>query len=69
MAIVDAKCRFILASVGCPGNSHDSMILQSSRIWQEITSVNVVPEMAKKIGHWKFLHLLLVILHSLSVPI
>ena len=23
MAIVDAKCRFIWANVGCPGNSHD----------------------------------------------
>ena len=50
MAIVDAKCRFIWANVGCPGNSHDSIILQSSQIWQEITSGNAVPEMAKKIG-------------------
>ena len=30
MAVVDAKYRFIWASVGYPGNSHDSIILQST---------------------------------------
>ena len=50
MAMVDAKCRFIWASVGCPGNSHDSMILQSTQMWKKITSGDAIPEMAKTIG-------------------
>lgn len=35
MAIVDAKYRFIWA--GFPGNSHDSIIFQSTNLWKDIT--------------------------------
>ena len=37
MAIVDAKDLFIWASVGFPGNSHDSVIFQTTELWHEIT--------------------------------
>lgn len=50
MAIVDAECRFTWASVGCPGNSHDSIILQSTQMWQRITCGCAIPQMTKKIG-------------------
>jgi len=43
MAIVDAKDHFIWASVGFPGNLHDSVILQSTELWHEITENNVIP--------------------------
>ena len=48
MAIVDAKDRFIWASVGFPGNSHDSVIFQSTKLWQDITENNIIPSIAKK---------------------
>jgi hypothetical protein len=51
MAIVDAKCRFIWASVGFPGDSHDSIILQSTQIWRKITEGDAIPQMSKKIGN------------------
>lgn len=49
MAIVDAKYRFIWASVGFPGNVHDSVSLQSTELWHEITWNNVIPSMVKTI--------------------
>ena len=36
MGMVDAKYRFIWASCGYPGNSHDSIIMQSTTLWQDI---------------------------------
>lgn len=36
IALVDAKRRFIWASCGFPGNSHDSIILQSTNLWSKI---------------------------------
>ena len=36
MAIVDAKYRFVWGSCGFPGNSHDSVILQSTSLWADI---------------------------------
>ena len=36
MAIVDAEYRFIWASVGGPGNIHDSTLLQSTDLWKRI---------------------------------
>ena len=49
MAIVGAKDRFIWANVGFPGNSHDSVILQSTELWHEVTENNVITSMAKTI--------------------
>ena len=36
MAVVDAKYRFVWGSCGFPGNSHDSVILQSTSLWAGI---------------------------------
>ena len=49
MAVVDAKYRFIWASVGYPGNSHDSIILQSTHLWQEITENQAIPLIGKDV--------------------
>ncbi|XP_068690124.1 uncharacterized protein [Montipora foliosa] len=50
MAIVDAQDRFIWASVGFPGNSHDSVIFQSTELWHDITENNIIPPITKTIG-------------------
>lgn len=50
MGLVDAKYRFIWAGVAFPGNSHDSMILQSTQIWRDITENNIIVAISKKIG-------------------
>ena len=33
MALIDSKYRFIWASAGFPGNSHDSVILQATELY------------------------------------
>jgi hypothetical protein len=49
MAIVDAKDRFVWASIGFPGNSDDSVILQSTQLWTDITENNIIPSIGKNI--------------------
>lgn len=48
MAIVDSNYRFIWASCGFPGNSHNSLIFQSTNLYSEIVKGNVIPSIAKK---------------------
>ena len=36
MAMVDSKYRFMWGSCGFPGNSHDSVILQTTNLWEQI---------------------------------
>jgi hypothetical protein len=43
MSIVDAKYRFVWGSCGFPGNSHDSIIFQSTSLWSNIKDGNVIP--------------------------
>ena len=50
MGMVDAKYRFIWASCGYPGNSHDSIIMQSTTLWQDITQGEILPGIAKNVG-------------------
>ena len=50
MGMVDAKYRFIWASCGYPGNSHDSIIMQSTTLWQEIAQGKILPGIAKNVG-------------------
>ena len=50
MGLVNAKYRFVWASVGFPGNSHDSIILQSTQVWKDITQNNIIPSISKMIG-------------------
>ena len=38
LALVDANYRFILASLGAPGNTHDSTLFQSSNLLSKIVS-------------------------------
>ena len=47
MAMVDAKKRFIWASSGFPGNSHDAIIFQSTHIFKEISEDNLIPEVER----------------------
>ncbi|RMX37363.1 hypothetical protein pdam_00020317 [Pocillopora damicornis] len=49
MTIVDAQDRFIWASVGFPGNSHDSIIFQSTDLWHNITEKNIIPSISQVI--------------------
>ena len=48
MAIVDAKYRFVWASSGYPGNSHDAIIFQSTHLYNEILNQNFLPCFSKK---------------------
>ena len=49
MALVDAEYRFIWASVGAPGNTHDSTLLQSTDLWRKIVEGDFIPNVAQKI--------------------
>ena len=44
LALADPKYRFIWASVGTPGNTHDSTLFQSTSLWKkqrlELSSLN-----------------------------
>ena len=46
MALVDAQYRFIWGSCGFPGNSHDSIIFQSTDLWHSIQE-GCIPEMGR----------------------
>ena len=49
MAFVDSHYRFIWASCGFPGNSHDSVIFASTSIYHDIEEENLIPEIGKEI--------------------
>ena len=49
MALVDAEYRFIWASVGAPGNTNDSTLLQSTDLWRKIVEGDVILNVAQKI--------------------
>ena len=60
MAMVDSRDRFIWASCGFPGNSHDAIIFQSTALWEKLKGDDFIPD----IGHirWliqQYVHLLL----------
>ena len=48
MAVVDSKKRFMWASSGFPGNSHDSIILQSTTFFQKMSNGNYLPPYCAK---------------------
>ena len=48
MALVDAKYRFIWGSCGFPGNSHDSIILQSTTLWSDIKDGKLLPNSCQR---------------------
>ena len=49
MAMVDSKYRFIWGSCGFPGNSHDSIIFQSTDIWTSIMENEAILKIGKEI--------------------
>ena len=49
MAFVDGKYRFIWASCGFPGNSHDAVILQSTDLWQQMKEGDFIPKIGKEV--------------------
>ena len=49
MALVDAKGRFIWASVGRPGNTHDSLNFRSSHLFNRICQGEVIPRKVQRI--------------------
>ena len=51
MALVDAEYRFIWASVGTPGNTHDSTLMQSTELWDRIVAGNVIPNIVQQIDN------------------
>ena len=50
MAIIDANFQFIWASCGFTGNNHDSTIFQATNLYENITSDNMIPKIAKDVG-------------------
>ena len=50
MAMVDANYRFVWASCGFPGNSHDAIIFQSTDLWMNIKENNLIPQIGKDVG-------------------
>ena len=50
MAMVDAKYHFIRASCGYPGNSYDSSIFKSTKVLEDMTDGEIIPQIGKDIG-------------------
>ena len=50
MGMVDSKYRFVWTSCGYPGNSHDSIIFQSTDLWNQIKNQEYLPKSGKKVG-------------------
>ena len=48
--MVDSKYRFVSASCGYPGNSHDSIIFQSTGLWNQIKNQVYLPKIGTKVG-------------------
>ena len=53
MGLVDAKYRFIWGSCAFPGNSHDSIILQSTQLWTDISEGEAIPPITKDLDGTK----------------
>ena len=49
MGMVDAKMRFIWASVGCPGSNHDSIIFRSTSLYSKWMESSILPTSTKLI--------------------
>ncbi len=48
MGMLDAKYRFVWASVGLPGSVHDATILQSSAMYRKLKDGDILPEIFKE---------------------
>jgi hypothetical protein len=59
MGLVDAKYRFVWGSCGFPGNSHDSIIFQSTQLWTDLTEGEAFPPICKALDGTKVSPLIL----------
>ena len=64
MSMVDGRYRFIWGSCGYPGNSHDSIILQSTSLWSDIKKGKVLPSFTQVEENIHIHHLFWEIQHS-----
>lgn len=48
--MVDSNYIFVWASFGFPGNSHDSIIFQSTELWNNITEKCTIPNIGQTVG-------------------
>ena len=44
------KISFYMGSCGDPGNSHDSTIFKSTKLWEDMTGGEIIPQIGKDIG-------------------
>ena len=49
MGMMDSHYRFVWASCGYPGNSHDAIIFKSTDIWRAIQDDDLIPNIAKSV--------------------
>ena len=49
MTLFGAEYRFTWASVGAPGNTHDSTLLQSTDLWKKIVDGSIIPSVAQQV--------------------
>ena len=49
LALLDVNYRFVWGSLGAPGNTHDSTLFLSARLWSNVLSEDVLFEAAFKI--------------------
>ncbi|XP_065070679.1 uncharacterized protein LOC135695493 [Rhopilema esculentum] len=59
MALVDSKYRFIWVSAGFPGNSHDAVILKSTKLYSSLASSQIIPHIAQNVDGSEIAPLLL----------
>ena len=50
MGMVDSNYRFMWATCGFPGNSHDAIIFQSTQLWTDIEENGLIPDIGKDVG-------------------
>ena len=60
MALVDPEYRFIWASVGAPGITHDSTQLQSTDLWKRIVGGEMISDVVQQVENVEIPPLVLV---------
>ena len=59
LGLIDANYRFIWASLGAPGNTHDSTYFQSTSLWDDIRSKKRLPEQVIEVNYIEILPIIL----------
>lgn len=50
MAMVDSNYRFVWGTGGFPGNSHDAVIFQSTKLYSDIKEGTFIPQLSKDVN-------------------